>query len=288
MGIRIKTIKDIRIYLNMELRGIYPEEEIRAIGNIIIRNVLGMTKMHQAYLTQEPVDRTQALKIIKICGELKAGKPVQYVLGETVFYNCTIKLNKSTLIPRPETEELVDLIIGENKDYTGNIIDFGTGSGCIAIALASNLPGSSVSGTDISDQALITADENAKLNNVRVAFIKDDILNPDTSQLEKTGLIVSNPPYIMDSEKQLMHKNVLDFEPHSALFVADSDPLVFYNGILKKADSILEPKGKIYFEINEALGISMVHLLESYRFSEIKLIKDINGKERIIKAIRYA
>lgn len=288
MGIKIKTIKDIRIYLNMELKGTYPEEEIRAIGNIIFRSVLGMTEMHQVYLTEETVNSTQAFKILSIAEELKTGKPIQYILGETVFYNCTIKLNSSTLIPRPETEELVDLVIKENNGFKGNIIDFGTGSGCIAIALASYLPGSFITGTDISDQALMIADENARLNNVRLTFIKDDILNPDTSQLGKAGIIVSNPPYIMDSEKQLMKKNVLEFEPHNSLFVSDSDPLVYYNGILIKADTILDSLGKIYFEINEALGNPLVHLLESRGFSDIRIIKDINGKERIIKGIKHA
>jgi release factor glutamine methyltransferase len=288
MGIKIKTIKDIRIYLNMELKGTYPEEEIRAIGNIIIRSVLGMTEMHQVYLTEETVNSAQAFKILSIAEELKTGKPIQYILGETVFYNCTIKLNSSTLIPRPETEELVDLVIKENNGFKGSIIDFGTGSGCIAIALASYLPGSFITGTDISDQALMIADENARLNNVRLTFIKDDILNPDTSQLGKAGIIVSNPPYIMDSEKQLMKKNVLEFEPHNSLFVSDSDPLVYYNGILIKADTILDSLGKIYFEINEALGNPLVHLLESRGFSDIRIIKDINGKERIIKGIKHA
>ena len=244
MGIKIQTIKDIRFYLSGELEGTYPEHEIRSITNIIMRNVLEITKMHQAYLADKSVNSLQASKIVTICKELKTGKPIQYILGETIFYDCRIKLNSSTLIPRPETEELVDLIIRENKGYKGNIIDFGTGSGCIAIALAANLPGSFVTGTDISGEALMIAAENARLNNVKVKFVKDDILNPDTSQFEKAGIIVSNPPYVRESEKQLMNKNVLDFEPHSALFVADSDPLIYYKGILKKAAEILEPRAK--------------------------------------------
>ncbi len=146
MGIKIKTIKDIRFFLSWELDGTYPEDEIRAITNIILRNVLEITKMHQIYLSDEPVNSLQVSKIIDIADELKTGKPIQYILGETIFYDCTIKLNSSALIPRPETEELVDLIVRENKGYKGNIIDFGTGSGCIAISLASNLPGSSVTG----------------------------------------------------------------------------------------------------------------------------------------------
>jgi release factor glutamine methyltransferase len=244
--------------------------------------------MQQLLLTERSVNEKQASKIISICRELKSGKPIQYILGETVFYDCIIKLNSATLIPRPETEELVDLIIRENRGYTGSIIDFGTGSGCIAIAIALNLPGSSVKGTDISDEALMTADANAKLNNAEVKFVKDDILDPDTDRLEKAGILVSNPPYVRISEKQLMHKNVLEFEPHSALFVEDSDPLIYYDAVLKKAARLLCPPGKIYFEINEALGKSMVSLAHSYGFRGVEIIKDINGKERIMKGIRYA
>ena len=288
MGHNLQTFKDIRIYLGKELSGIYPDSEIKAITNIIIRSVTGATQGHQLYLTDHEVTGEQASIIDRICLELKTGKPVQYILGETIFYECRIKLNRSTLIPRPETEELVDLVIRENRGYYGNIIDFATGSGCIAIAIASKLSGTKVTGTDISDDALTIASENARINNVEITWLKDDILTPDTGALEKAGIIVSNPPYVRNSEKQMMNKNVLDFEPHSALFVADSDPLVYYRGILKKAVKLLYPKGRIYFEINEMLGEAMSLLLESYGYSDIKIITDINGKERIIKGIKYA
>jgi len=288
MGIKIKTIKDIRFYLSRELQDTFPDQEIRAVTNIIIRSVLEIIRPYQAYLTDKQVDSVQSSRIIYITEELKSGKPIQYILGETFFYGCKFKLNGSTLIPRPETEELVDLIIRENMGYHGNIIDFGTGSGCIAVSIASNLPGSQVTATDISREALLIASENAKLNNVKVTFVEDNILNPDAGKFEKAGIIVSNPPYIRESEKQLMNKNVLDFEPHSALFVADSDPLVYYNGILRKGSEILESPGKIYFEINEALGNPMGQLLGSYGFKDIQVTKDINGKDRIIKGIMYA
>ncbi len=288
MGLNLQTFKDIRIYLDEELAGIYAGQEIKAIANIIIRSVSGITKAHQLYLTDTEVTGDQASGITRICRELKTGKPIQYILGETIFYDCIIKLNSSVLIPRPETEELVDLVVRENRGYKGNIIDFGTGSGCIAIAIASKLPGSLLTGTDISEEALVIAGENARLNNVKIIFLKDDILNPDTTKLQKAGIIISNPPYVRYSEKQLMNKNVLEFEPHSALFVEDSDPLVYYNGILEKAVKILEHEGKIYFEINEMLGRSMLQLLESYGYGDTEIIPDINGKERIIKGIKYA
>jgi release factor glutamine methyltransferase len=288
MGIKIRTIKDIRSFLATELAGTYPDEEIRSLSNIIIRSVLGISSPHQLYLTERSVNVKQASEIMSVCRDLKSGKPIQYIIGETIFYDCIIKLNHATLIPRPETEELVDLLIRENIGYNGNIIDFATGSGCIAIAVASKLPGTILTGTDISDDALMIARENALINNVRITWVKDDILTPDTGALENAGIIVSNPPYVRNSEKQMMNKNVLDFEPHRALFVADSDPLLYYRGILNKAVKVLNPKGKIYFEINEMLGEAMFLLLESYGYSDIKIISDINGKERIIKGIKYA
>lgn len=286
MGIKIQTIKDIRIYLAKELDGIYPEQEIRSLTGIIISNTLGNATTYRLHITDQPVSVRQINEIVAICRELKTGKPIQYILGETIFYDCRIKLNSSTLIPRPETEELVHLIIHENEGFRGNIIDIGTGSGCIAIALAANLPGSKVTGTDISAEALIMANENARLNKVKVTFLKEDILSPETGVPEETGIIVSNPPYVRNSEKELMHKNVLDFEPHSALFVEDPDPLIFFNAILKKA-ATMAPGGKIYFEINESLGSSMVDLLASSGYTDIRLVKDINGKERIIRSVKH-
>ncbi len=288
MGINILTIKDIRYYLAKELEGIYHETEISALANIITKTIIGATRLHQLYMPEQPVTSSQSGRIIDVCNELKTGKPVQYILGETVFYNCTIRLNNSTLIPRPETEELVDLIIRENKGFMGDIIDIGTGSGCIAISLAANLPGSSITATDISDKAIVIAKENAVLNNVVVSFIKSDIFNIDSEIVKKADIMVSNPPYVRNSEKKLMKKNVLDFEPQNALFVTDSNPLIFYDAILKFADKILVPSGRLYFEINEAMGKLMFQLLKSYGYSEIEIISDINGKDRIIKGGKNA
>jgi len=283
MGVKIQTIKDIRFYLAKELTGVYKEQEIRALAHIIIKTVTGITKLHQLYDSGYLLTSEEAQKIIEFTAELKTGRPVQYILGETIFYNCTIKVNSSTLIPRPETEELVDLVIKENKEYKGNIIDFGTGSGCIAIALSANLPFSSVTGVEISDDAISIARENAVLNNVNVSFIKSDIFNFDQEAVSKAGIIVSNPPYVRNSEKVQMGRNVLDFEPHLALFVTDSDPLVYYKAILNLADKILLPEGRLYLEINENMGRSMIQLLKSYEYTEIEVVPDINDKERIIK-----
>lgn len=283
MAVKLQTIRDIRAYLTGELVHLYDRSEIRVISDMLIKTIKRITKLHQLYDDNFSIDQDESGKIIEFAAQLKTGKPVQYVLGETTFYNCKIKLDSSTLIPRPETEELVDLIITENKDYTGEIIDIGTGSGCIAIALALNLPGSNVTGTDISEEAISVARENATLNNAAVSFLKDDILSPNLLTSVKAGLIVSNPPYVRISEKGAMSKNVLDFEPHNALFVSDSDPLVFYIAILKLAENIMLPGGILYFEINEAMGHSLSKVMESSGYSDVRIIHDINNKERIVK-----
>jgi release factor glutamine methyltransferase len=286
MSVNIQTIKDIRPFLSRELAEIYPETEIGAFANIIIRALTKKSRLHILALPESPLTQKQAERILSICRDLKCGKPLQYVLGETSFYNCTIKVNGETLIPRPETEELVDLIVKENREFRGTILDIGTGSGCIAIALAINLPGTTVTGIDISEGAIALARENSTLNNAIVSFLRADIMNFDVSQFIKQNIIVSNPPYVRESEKKHMAGNVLDFEPHNALFVPDSDPLRYYSAILEIAVKILVPEGKIYFEINEAFGKEMSGLIEKYGYSAIEIIRDLNGRERIIKATK--
>jgi release factor glutamine methyltransferase len=286
MSVNIKTIKDIRIFLSAELEEIYQEPEKNSVINLIIMTLFGMSKLHQVFLSDQLVSGVQSGKITEICKELRTGRPVQYVLGETIFFDCIIRLTESALIPRPETEELVQLVISENSDFHGDIIDFGTGSGCIAIALAANIKCAKVTGIDISSDALNIARENAEINNVNITFIEGDIFNFSTEYVQKASIIVSNPPYVRNSEKKLMHKNVLDFEPHLALFVDDSDPLAYYRAILEIADKILLPSGRIYFEINEALGDQMRTLMNSFKYSSSSIIKDINGKDRFIKGTK--
>ncbi len=265
MSVNIQTIKDIRSLLDRELAGVYPETETGAFANIIIRTLFRSSGSHIHALPENRLTQKQAEHVLSICRELKRGKPLQYILGETSFYNCTIKVSGETLIPRPETEELVDLIIKENKGFRGTILDIGTGSGCIAIALALNLPGTTVTGIDISEGAISKARENNRFNNTTVSFLSADMMNFDATQFIKTDIIVSNPPYVRESEKVRMAGNVLDFEPHAALFVPDSDPLMYYRAILKIAGNILVPGGKVYFEINEAFGKEMTGLLEEIR-----------------------
>lgn len=283
MAINIQTIKDIRNYLVKELSDHYPETEIGSFTSIILKTLFNLEKLHIQYNGDLIVTDRKSKRIKEICQELKRGKPIQHILGETIFYDCRIKVNSHTLIPRQETEELVDLIIRENQGFTGIIIDLGTGSGCIAIALAKNLPHAEITATDISEGALTMAKRNAFLNNTKVRFLKDDIFNPKIETSSRTGIIVSNPPYVRECEKKYINRNVLDFEPPSALFVPDNDPLVYYRRILDISKSLLMQEGKVYFEINEALGSDMVVLMELKGFTDIVVIRDINGKERIIK-----
>ena len=223
MGLKILTIKDINIYLAEELKELYPASEISALANII-RTKFNYTKLQMAAYPETIVNSTIGKEIKNICNELKNGRPIQYILGETTFYNCTIKVTGATLIPRPETEELVDLIIRENKGFSGSILDIGTGSGAIAIALAVNMPGCTVTGTDVSEDALSVATDNNKINNSSVRFVCDDLFRTPPGKFPDMGIIVSNPPYVRESEKKLMANNVLGFEPHSALFVSDTNP----------------------------------------------------------------
>lgn len=286
MPVNIQTIKDIRVYLAGELDGLYNSAEINAISNIIIKTVLKTSGVQMLSLPENHVTQKQAKRIADICRELRLCRPLQYVLGVTDFYNCSIRLDSSTLIPRPETEELVDLIIKENKGFVGSILDIGTGSGCIAIALAVNMPGAMITGIDNSEPALNVAKQNAILNKAPVRFLFHDIFDTAFSKSVKADIIVSNPPYVRESEKKMMAGNVLDFEPHAALFVPDSDPLRFYRAILEAAKEILTRGGKIYFEINEALGNEMVHLLKIFRYSDIVLKQDLNDRNRFVKAIK--
>ena len=284
MAVKLQTIKDIRNYISGELSGLYPEHEYAGISGIIISKVFEMNRISSLMKEDEVLADTKKIEmIIRYCRKLKTGEPVQYVIGETIFYDCKIKVNRGVLIPRPETEELVDLIIKENRGFAGTIVDVGTGTGCIAIALGVNLPLARIIGIDKSRLAIKTAIRNAELNNCAVSFSEADLFKIKTSQIPDADIIVSNPPYVRNSEKQFMHRNVIDFEPHRALFVPDDDPLKFYRAILDLAGNFLKPGGSVWFEINEAMGETVQELLKSYKFHGIKIIKDINGKDRFAK-----
>lgn len=218
---------------------------------------------------------------------LKKEIPIQYLLGKTSFYGLDFEVNENVLIPRPETEELVEWIIKSNlkieKLKNLKILDIGTGSGCIAISLAKNLPDARVYAIDVSEKALATAQKNAEINNVNVTFINQNILAAEDLE-QQFDVIVSNPPYVRNLEKEEIKKNVLDNEPHLALFVEDNNALVFYKKIAELAQKNLSPNGQLYFEINQYLGKEMIDLLEKMNFKNIELKKDIYGNDRMIRS----
>lgn len=288
MDPNLQTLKNIRPYLAKELSEIYTENEISSIASIIIYTVLGIQKLHFLQDSGIPLSKENVEKVISVCDELKKGKPIQYVTGETLFYNCRIKVTPDTLIPRPETEELVNMIITENRGYNGNILDIGTGSGCIAIALALNLPDAEICAIDNSAGAISVAGENARLNKANISFLVRDFLNAAVEIPRQAGIIVSNPPYVKQSEKKSMSRTVLGFEPPGALFVPDEDPLICYRAILRLSERYLAGNGKIYFEINETTGDELAGLVESFGYKDVRISQDINGKNRFIKAVRNA
>jgi len=263
----------------------YGKQEIESISKLIFEKVLGLSRL-QVHLNQHTtISAANLAQIKEITDRLIRFEPIQYILGETEFYGSILKVNRAVLIPRPETEELVDWIIHDYKDLAPSILDIGTGSGCIPISLVKNLPCASAEGWDISADALVVAKENAKMNHVETDFLYADILNlVYPSQIEKFDIIVSNPPYVTTSEQPLMLKNVTDFEPSVALFVPDADPLIFYRAIADLAIQHLKRGGNLYFEINERYGNKVVELLSSKGFFKTDLKKDINGKDRMIKA----
>lgn len=224
---------------------------------------------------------------------LKKHEPVQYIIGETEFYGLDFKVNKYTLIPRPETEELVEWIISEFRFSTEviNILDIGTGSGCIAISLAKNLPNAEVNALDVSSEALKIALQNAEFNEVRVDFYETDILKAKTlptgvgQTSRKYDVIVSNPPYVRELEKNQMQPNVLEYEPETALFVKDEDPLLFYKAISHLAKVSLKPNGQLFFEINEQFGEELKAFLKEEGFQQIEVKQDIYGKDRMLKCL---
>lgn len=229
------------------------------------------------------LDESLVNTFLAIVERLRTGEPIQYILGETEFAGLVFRLNADTLIPRPETEELVLWVVAENLSACPRILDVGTGSGCIAIALAKTLPASCVSGIDISPEAVAQAVDNARLNGVKVAFEVRDILRSEDWEWPSFDVIVSNPPYVRESEKALMASRVLDYEPSRALFVPDSDPLLFYRAIAGFGKRYLSPGGALFFEINEALGEEVLALLDGMGYVDLELRKDVFDKPRLVR-----
>jgi release factor glutamine methyltransferase len=270
-----------------DLSALYDKNEAKEIYSIVIEHLFGIKKSEWRSKKDGHLSPMEETSILQVLDELSTGKPLQYVLGETMFYGARIKVNPDVLIPRPETEELVAWVISEvinNSQEALSILDIGTGSGCIPIALKMNLPDSDIHAIDISHHALETAMRNAVLNKAQINFMHGDILDPAFKLSHKFDVIVSNPPYIKASEKNEMHRNVLDHEPHLALFVEDDNALIFYERIAEFAQSHLKPGGMLFFEINEALAEDVATMLKEKSFKEIEVRKDMQGKDRMVKA----
>jgi len=279
------SIKKVISFIKSELMDFYPKNEINSFVDLIFEQLFNYSKTQLLISQDSEMQDVPYQNILAIIRDLKSFKPIQYILGKTVFYNLSFNLSPDVLIPRPETEELVDWILNEPRDTYKKIMDIGTGSGCIAISLAKNLPGSVVYACDISNDALIVTKKNCKLNNVNLQIMQLDILKADIHLDEKFDIIVSNPPYVLEKEKSIMHKNVLDYEPELALFVPNDDPLLFYRAIIDFGVNHLNKGGKIYFEVNACYGKEMALLLEERNFHCISLKKDINGKDRMLSGI---
>lgn len=285
MKVPSNLVKDIRKYYCDQLCSIYDKEEANAMILILFDHYFKIDRVRMALEPNLRLSESEMLTFHFAVKDLLKNKPLQYIIGETEFCDLKFKVNENVLIPRPETSELVHLITNRQQTTDNSqltILDIGTGSGCIAISLAKQLPQSQVYALDISEKALCVAKDNAYINNVDITFIHDDILSLRNKIETKFDIIVSNPPYVRDLEKAEMRDNVLNWEPHNALFVSDDDPLIFYRNILEFAKTHLKENGEVWFEINEYLGKEMKDLCREMGFSNVNIYKDFREKERFL------
>ena len=293
-------LKQYKNHFFNSLKNIQDEQEIESFFFILTEYLHNLKRVDLALNPNFEISEDDVEKWNAILADLQKEKPIQYITGEAWFYGLRFEVNENTLIPRPETEELVEFILKETSNFqlpasSLNILDIGTGSGCIPISLKANLPQANVSAIDVSEKALEVAKRNDQSNKVEVNFIQANILEvedlsklplPNAQNLFPLDIIVSNPPYVRNLEKEEIKKNVLDYEPHLALFVEDTDALLFYRKIAQLALKNLAPNGLLFFEINQYLGKETVELLENLGFKNIELKKDIYGNDRMVKSTR--
>ena len=279
METTIRKIKDT-------LAPYFSQGEIKSIIKIIFENIMGYSQVDIIMHSNDELSDFIKGKIDRVLERLISGEPIQYIFNEAYFHGHTLKVTQDTLIPRPETEELVDIILKENRESDLHVLDIGTGSGAIAIALAKGLRFPAVDAIDISPKALEVASENAKTLKVKINFMLKDILSVHHENEPAYDIIVSNPPYIAEEEKASMEATVLDYEPPTALFVPDDDPLRFYRAITLYAARSLKEGGRIYFEINSRFGKETAQLLESNRFEQVTVLKDMYGLDRFVTALK--
>jgi release factor glutamine methyltransferase len=274
-------------YIKEELKSSHTPDEISEYIKLIFSFIRNYNLTDLILKHEEKLTDAEFKNVCSIISRIKSSEPIQYILGQTEFCGLLIKLNHSVLIPRPETEELVQWIFSGAKTPPERILDLGTGSGCIALALKKFFPASNVAGCDISDDALTVARKNALANHLNIRFFNADILDWENYPgWEEADLIVSNPPYVTHREKSSMKNNVMDFEPHMALFVPDEDPLLFYRRITEFSETWLSKGGKLYVEINEQFGHEVVNMLNSAGFRAVEIHKDMQGKVRMVCGIR--
>lgn len=283
------TIKECWLKLREELKNICEVDEAMNISSLVIENISGSSRQEQVTNYETKLTADQMAKLVKIIDRLKLHEPIQYILGEAWFSGMKFKVNKSVLIPRPETEELVEWIVseaGSQNPEVRNILEVGTGSGCISVAIKKKLQQVTLSAIDVCSEAIFTATENALALVTDINFILLDFLDEEKWKgLGKFDVIVSNPPYVLQSEKQTMQQRVVDFEPSLALFVPDNDALLFYKKLADFSKWHLTEGGKLFVEINESLGKKVSALFQSNGFSSIEIRKDMQGKERMVKAV---
>lgn len=284
-------LKELHTAFQQELYLLYDSEEINSFFFILTEEFFSINRLNLALRPDVEITEKQAEKLIAALADLKQEKPVQYITGKAYFFDLEFEVNEFTLIPRPETEELAEWILKDftDKKDTIKILDVGTGSGCIAISLAANLKNANMYAVDISEGALETAYRNAQTNKVLVSFSKADVLKGLTISGIGEGeldMLVSNPPYVRELEKGEMRNNVLKYEPDSALFVPDNNPLLFYEKIAKEAMRLLKPTGALYYEINQYLAEETKELVSNIGFTDMELKKDIYGNYRMLKAVK--
>lgn len=269
-----------------ELKELYPLDEIKAMMYWLFEAYLRVDKTQYLLNIKKGMSESVLLKFNFAIKDLKKGKPVQYIIGHSYFHGLKILVNEFTLIPRPETEELVQWVLEEvnHQKHPLKILDMCTGTGCIPLALADKMPGNQYWGADFKKEILDLAKTNAKLNQMKVDFFQFDLLKDDFKKHQEFDIIISNPPYVLESDKQHMHKNVLDFEPDSALFVNDNSALVFYERILDYAELNLKKSGRVYFEIHESKSEHIKSLFTNRNYSNIKFRNDFRGKIRFVRA----
>lgn len=284
MFVSDNSLNAVKQYFNERLNAIFSERELKLMFQFSAEKRLNLSPSDLFLVTDIRLSESDLLFFRAIVKRLLAGEPFQYIHGDTEFYGLLLKTDARALIPRPETEELVDWILQDKSPNWESVVDVCTGSGCIALALKSKLPNTKVVAIDISDDALSLSKDNAQFTNLTVEFRKADALSDALLAEENSvDVIVSNPPYVMDKEKEQMKAHVLDFEPHLALFVANQTPFVFYDAIAKQAQRLLKVGGWLYFEINEQFGQEMIDLLKKYGFKSVELKEDLQGKSRMIR-----